>query len=101
MIMSSKLHRLLRAVIKEFRDQMVVGVDEGQDITPETVKTMLCYKSYYYPKDEMGLPLSFTKITNKEACMFVEYIFREGSQRGFTFGIVEDEWSRIINNIRN
>jgi hypothetical protein len=98
--MSTKLNRLLRGVIKEFRDQLVENVEDGQDITPSAVKTMLCYKCDEFPKDEMGLPLSFTKITNKEASSFLEWIFREGGQRGYTFGVIEDEWSRIIKSIR-
>ena len=98
--MSSKLNRLHRCVIKEFRDQLIKDIKEGETVAPSAVKTMLCYMDKDFPRDSMGLPLSFTKITNKEGSMFLEYIFREGGQRGFKFDIIESEWARLIKEIR-
>ena len=99
MIISNKFNRLLRGIIKEFRDQLIVGVEDGEKVTPSDVKIMLCYKSHHYPKDEAGIPFSFTKIDNKQACDLVEFIFREGGQRGFTFGVIEDEWERLLKEV--
>ena len=96
MLISNKFNRLLRGIISEFRNQLVIGVENGHKVTAQDVKVMLCYKSHYYPKSEAGIPFSFTKIDNKQACDLVEFIFREGGQRGFTFGVIEDEWQRVL-----
>lgn len=103
MIISNNFNRLLRGIIKEFRDQLVQGVEnqeEAKKITPAIVKTMLCYKNEEYPRDAAGIPLSFTKIDNKQACNLAEFIFREGGLRGFIFGIIEDEWQREMDKIK-
>lgn len=89
MIISNQQNRFLRAIIKEFRDQLIKGVEEGEKITPSAVKTMLTYKFF-------GDPLSFAKIDSKQATNFAEFIFAEGGQRGFTFSKNEEEWERLL-----
>ena len=94
MIISSKQNRFLRAIIKEFRDQLVQGVEDGEKITPSTVKIMLTYKFF-------GTPLSFTKIDSKQATHLAEFIFAEGGERGFTFSKNEEEWKRLLHEAHN
>jgi len=99
MIISNNFNRLLRGIIKEFRDQLVLGIEDKEEaikITPAIVKTMLCAVNKNYPRDEDGKPLSFTKIDNKQACDLAEFIFKEGGERGFVFGVIEDEWNRLL-----
>lgn len=89
MIISSKQNRFLRAIIKEFRDQLILGVENGEKVTPSAVKIMLTYKYF-------GEAKSFTEITSKEATNLAEFIFAEGGERGFTFSKNEEEWERLL-----
>lgn len=89
MIISNQQNRFLRAIISEFRDQLVKGVEGGEKATPDAVKTMLTYKFF-------GDVVSFTKITSKEATNFAEFVFAEGGERGFKFSKNEEEWNRLL-----
>ena len=92
MIISNQQNRFLRAIISEFRDQLVKGVEGGEKITPTAVKTMLTYKFF-------GDVVSFTKIDSKQATNFAEFIFIEGGERGYTFSKNEEEWTRLLKNV--
>lgn len=101
MIISSLQNRFLRAIIKEFRDQLIQGVKDGEKITPSAVKIMLSYKNENYPRDDADIPLSFTKIDSKQASNHAEFIFLEGGLRGFVFTKNEEEWERLLEQAHN
>lgn len=105
MLISNHFNRLLRGVIREYRDQMVATADPefkaiAERITQQDMKVILCEWDTEFPVDEDGKKLSFTKISNREACDHLEFIFMLGGSKGFTFGVNEDEWERLMESVR-
>lgn len=105
MLISSRLNRLLRGVIKEYRDQFVATAPEemkpyAEHITQASMKEILSDLNPDFPVDEKGKKLSFTKISNREACQHLEFIFMIGGEKGFTFRVNEEEWARIMESVQ-
>lgn len=71
----------------------------AERITQEDMKVLLSKWDPDFPVDENGNKLSFTKISNREACHHLEFIFMLGGSKGFTFRVNEEEWSRIMESV--
>ena len=105
MLISNQFNRLLRGVIGEYRDQMVATADPefkavAERITQQDMKIILCEWNTEFPVDQDGKKLSFTKISNKEACDHLEFIFMKGGEKGFTFNVNEEEWKRLMESMQ-
>jgi len=99
MQITSQHNRFYRALVKEFRNQLVAPHKddvEAQKVTAQMVKDLLANQNPDYPRDKFGLPISTTKIAPKELNRHIEWIIREGGHRGFTFLSVEEDWQRIM-----
>lgn len=99
MLITIQHNRFFRAVVKEFRNQLVAPYQddiEAQKITANHVKDLLANQNENYPRTELGFIISTTKITPKELNQHIEWIFKTGGERGYTFLSVEEEWQRIM-----
>ena len=86
------------------------GVLEFQDppfkfrcasISKESIRNLLKHLDFNYPRNENGLPLSYTKLDSKQMSDHITWIERQCAFSGIEMRYIADEWERIIKNIRN
>lgn len=65
-------------------------------LSTESVRNLLKYLDFDYPRDENGQPLSYRDMSNKQMHDHVMWIEKMASQSGFTLKYIEDEWNRYM-----
>ena len=66
----------------------------------KSVKMMLKMLDLNYPRNSMQEVISIKDIENKELCEHIEFIFKTLAENSITLKVVEDEWQRLLKEIR-
>ena len=69
-------------------------------LSKETIRNLLKYLDFNYPRNENGVPLSYTKLDSKQMTDHVSWIERQCAFSGIEMKYISDEWERIIKSIR-
>jgi hypothetical protein len=68
-------------------------------ISLDSVKQLLKHIDLDYPRNDKGV-LSITQLTSKQVCEHIEFIILLLGENGHTFEFIEDEWNRILKEIK-
>ena len=69
-------------------------------LSKETIRNLLKYLDFNYPRNDDGMPLSYTKLDSKQMTDHVSWIERQCAFSGIEMKYISDEWERIIKSIR-
>lgn len=69
-------------------------------LSKESIRNLLKHLDFNYPRNENGLPLSYTKLDSKQMTDHVSWIERQCAFSGIEMKYISDEWDRIIKSIR-
>lgn len=69
-------------------------------LSKETIRNLLKYLDFNYPRNDDGVPLSYTKLDSKQMTDHVSWIERQCAFSGIEMKYISDEWERIIKSIR-
>lgn len=69
-------------------------------ISKESMRNLLKFLDFDYPRDEEGKPLSYTKIDSKQMSDHIKWIELIAGQSGVELDYIAEEWARIINSAR-
>lgn len=69
-------------------------------LSKETIRNLLKYLDFNYPRNENGVPLSYTKLDSKQMSDHITWIERQCAFSGIEMKYISDEWERIIKSIR-
>lgn len=69
-------------------------------ISKESIRNLLKHLDFNYPRNENGMPLSYTKLDSKQMSDHITWIERQCAFSGIEMRYIADEWERIIKNIR-
>ena len=91
-------------VLEQIRDVDEIIIDEPRfafrprTIKKESLRNLLKYLDLNYPRNDVGEPFSYTKLTSKEMSDHLEFIVKScnGNMK-----YINDEWNRLISTIRN
>jgi transposase len=102
MLISSNYNRWYRANIVEdikrnldFPIVWAGGQIRLNSLSRNSIHEMLKYLNLSYPKDNDGVPISFTQINNKQLTEHIEEIRKLMAENGYTFYFDEVEWARL------
>jgi len=94
-------------VLEHIRDkELVLQIDEPRfkfrpsAISKESLRNLLKHIDLTYPRDEKGMPVSYTKLTTADMFRHVEWIERQCGYSGFTPKYISQEWERLMEKIR-
>lgn len=65
-------------------------------ISKESMRNLLKHLDMDYPRDEELKPLSYTKITSKQASDHIKWIELIAGQSGVEFDYIRVEWDRLM-----
>ena len=97
MNISRNLNRLYHSILGDFWKQATAARLNINDF--EQFKDGLKELNGDYPR-EGGKTISTTKITVKDLCSHLEFVIDFAAYYGFKLKFIEDEWQRLINNVR-
>ena len=69
-------------------------------LSKETIRNLLKYLDFNYPRNDDSVPLSYTKLDSKQMSDHVTWIERQCAFSGIEMKYISDEWERIIKSIR-
>lgn len=69
-------------------------------ISKESIRNLLKYLDFNYPRNETGIPLSYIKLDSKQMSEHVNWIERQCSFSGIELGYISKEWERLVQNFR-
>lgn len=105
---SSNLMRFLFGVVLEDLKQSG-GVLVFQDpqfkfkvecLSKDTIRNLLKHLDFSYPRNENGVPLSYTKLDSKQMTRHIEWIERQCAFSGIEMRYISQEWERLLKGIR-
>lgn len=70
-------------------------------LSKETIRNLLKYLDFNYPRNDNGIPLSYTKLDSKQMSDHVTWIERQCAFSGIEMKYIVESWERIINSARN
>lgn len=65
-------------------------------ITKESFRELLKHLDFNYPRDDKGVPISYTKLTTEQMSNHIRWIELTASNSGVTLDYIEDEWKIIM-----
>jgi hypothetical protein len=84
------------------RQCKILKIDEPRALLPissldaETLRSLLKYLDLNYPRDDRGIPLSYTKLDSKQMSEHVSWIERQAGLSGVELSHITREWERIM-----
>jgi hypothetical protein len=103
MKISSNFNRFVFAVLKDLRRQCkILKIDEPRALLPislidsESLRNLLKYLDLNYPRDDKGIPLSYTKLDSKQMNEHVNWIEKQAGLSGVELSHITREWERIM-----
>lgn len=64
-------------------------------LSKETIRNLLKYLDFNYPRNENGVPLSYTKLDSKQMSDHVTWIERQCAFSGIEMKYIVESWERI------
>ena len=89
------------------RDNGVLKFDEPpfqfrpKTVKKESIRNLFKHLDFSYPRDENGVPLSYTKLDSKEMTRHVEWIVRQCAFSSMDLPHVVAEWNRLVNQYKD
>lgn len=65
-------------------------------VKAESIRNLLKYLDFEYPRDENMIPLSYTKLTTEQMTAHVRWIERQAAMSGIELDYIEKEWQRVL-----
>lgn len=65
-------------------------------VKKESIRNLLKYLDFGYPRNDIGEPLSYTKLDSKQMSDHVAWIELIAANSGLEFKYISDEWSRLM-----
>jgi hypothetical protein len=103
MKISNNFNRFIFSVLKDLRRRCkVLKIDEPRALLPissldaETLRNLLKYLDLGYPRDDRGIPLSYTKLDSKQMSEHVNWIEKQAGLSGVELSHITREWARIM-----
>lgn len=94
-------------VLEHIRDkELVLQIDEPlfkfkpSGISKESLRNLLKHLDFNYPRDDKGIPVSYTKLTTADMFRHIEWIERQCGFSGFTPKYISQEWERLMEKNR-
>lgn len=69
-------------------------------LSKETIRNLLKYLDFNYPRNENGVPLSYTKLDSKQMTRHIEWIERQCAFSGIEMRYIVESWERLLKGIR-
>lgn len=69
-------------------------------ITKESIRNLLKYLDFNYPRNETGIPLSYTKLDSKQMSDHINWIERQCAFSSIEMSYISKEWERLVQNYR-
>lgn len=69
-------------------------------VSKETIRNLLKHLDFGYPRDEKGVPLSYTKLDSKQMTRHIEWIERQCAYSGIEMKYIAQEWERLVNQYK-
>ena len=69
-------------------------------LSKESLRNLLKYLDFAYPRDDKNEPVSYKKLTSKEMTKHIEFIERTAGFSGVELNYIEAEWQRLIKQAR-
>ena len=70
-----------------------------RSISYQSFKDLIKQVNLDFPKDEKGLGVSTTVLTNKDMVQHLEWLRVMAGDNGFSFSRDEDDWERLLNSV--
>jgi len=94
---------IFAAVLPELKKQGVVLKFDNpkfqfrtSSVKKESIRNLLKYLDFGYPRNDTGEPLSYTKLDSKQMSDHVAWIELIASNSGLEFGYIAKEWERLM-----
>jgi hypothetical protein len=89
MQISTNFNRFIFSVLRDLhRQYKVLKIDEPRALLPtnlidgKTLRNLFKYLDLDYPRDERGIPLSYTKLNSKQMTSHINWIERQAGLSG-------------------
>ena len=69
-------------------------------VSKETIRNLLKHLDFSYPRDEKGVPLSYTKMDSKQMTRHIEWIERQCAYSSIEMNYISAEWERLVNQYK-
>ena len=65
-------------------------------VKKESIRNLLKYLDFSYPRNDIGDPLSYTKLNSKQMSDHVQWIEMIAGNSGLEFSYISKEWERLM-----
>ncbi|MDR2790257.1 MAG: hypothetical protein LBB59_04715 [Campylobacteraceae bacterium] len=103
MKISNNFNRFIFSILRDLHAHCkVLKIDEPRALLPinlidaETLRNLLKYLDLNYPRDDRGVPLSYTKLDSKQMSEHVNWIEKQAGLSGVELSHITREWERIM-----
>lgn len=70
-------------------------------ISKESIRNLLKYLDFEYPRDEKEIPLSYTKLDSKQMTRHIDWIERQCAFSGLEMRYITEQWERLVNQYKD
>lgn len=69
-------------------------------VSKESIRNLLKHLDFNYPRNDDGVPLSYTKLDSKQMTRHIEWIERQCAFSSIELLYIKAEWDRIVNQYK-